>query len=71
MVYKTRYVGSTQNVIQRLHEHNTGRCRYTLGRMPWSLVYKEEFMTRSDAMKQEKFFKSGQGRKYLDANLIL
>jgi len=26
----------------------------------------EEYSTRGEAMKREKFLKSGQGRKYLD-----
>ncbi|MDD4995399.1 MAG: GIY-YIG nuclease family protein [Patescibacteria group bacterium] len=61
-----RYVGSTDCVENRLEEHNRGRCRYTSGRRPWELVHSEEFDTRAEAMKREKFLKSGQGRKYLD-----
>ena len=67
--HNNRYVGSTDNVPKRLGEHNTGRCRYTSGRMPWQLLYQEEFYTRSDAMQREKFLKSGQGRKFLDTQL--
>ena len=66
---KTRYVGSTGDVNQRLREHNSGRAHYTRGKKPWELVYKEEFSSRSEAMKREKFFKSGQGRKFLDEHL--
>jgi len=62
----TRYVGSSDNVDKRLAEHNAGRCRYTSGRRPWKLVYSESHESRSGAMKREKFFKSGQGRKWLD-----
>jgi len=62
----SRYVGSTNNVFNRVKEHNGSRCRYTSGRKPWILVYKEEFKTRAEAMEREKFLKSGQGRKYLD-----
>jgi putative endonuclease len=64
--YLSRYIGSTKNIAQRVKEHNQGKCRYTKGRAPWILVYQEEFFTRSEAMKREKFLKSGQGRKYLD-----
>ncbi len=62
-----RYVGSTQNIKNRLKEHNSGKCEYTKGRKPWQLLYFEEFSTRSEAMKRERFLKSGQGRKYLDS----
>jgi putative endonuclease len=64
--YKNCYVGSTEDVGKRLIEHNTSRCRYTKGRIPWQLIYKESFVSRSEAMKRESFLKSGQGRKYLD-----
>ncbi|HRY82956.1 MAG TPA: GIY-YIG nuclease family protein [Candidatus Moranbacteria bacterium] len=65
-IYKTRYIGSTSDVLKRLKEHNSKKCRYTSGRTPWELIYKEAFKTRSEAMKREKFLKSGQGRKWLD-----
>ncbi len=66
MIHNTRYVGSADDIEKRIWEHNFGKCRYTSGRRPWKLVYKEIFKTRSEAMRREKFLKSGQGRKYLD-----
>ncbi len=69
IVYKTRYVGSTEDVIKRLMEHNAGRVRYTKGRMPWKIIYQESFISRSEAMRRELFLKTGQGRKYLDEKL--
>ena len=67
--YKTRYIGSTENVRKRLGEHNSGRVRYTKSRKPWKLLYQEEFFTRGEAIKRELFLKSGQGRKFLDNQL--
>ena len=64
--YGSRYIGSTNNLASRFKEHNKGRCKYTKTRMPWKLIYVENFETRSEAMKREKFLKSGQGRKFLD-----
>ena len=61
-----RYIGSTQNISNRLNEHNSGKVRYTKGRKPWKLVHTEKLKTRSQAIKREKFLKSGQGRKFLD-----
>lgn len=69
IAYKTRYVGSTEDVIKRLMEHNAGRVRYTKGRIPWKIVYQESFISRSEAMRRELFLKTGQGRKYLDEKL--
>ncbi len=65
----TRNIGSAANVQVRLVEHNRGKCRYTSGRMPWVLIYTEEYPARNLAMKREKFLKSGQGRKLLDVIL--
>ncbi|MFN7088670.1 MAG: GIY-YIG nuclease family protein, partial [Candidatus Paceibacteria bacterium] len=59
--HKSRYVGVTTNLNKRLLEHNSGRCRYTKGRMPWKLAYSEQFDTLDDARKREIFLKSGQG----------
>ncbi len=67
--YENRYVGSTKNINDRIKEHNQGKCRYTKGRKPWKLIYRETYSTRSKAMEREKFLKSGQGRKYLDSIL--
>jgi predicted GIY-YIG superfamily endonuclease len=43
----------------------------TRGRKPWNLVYKEEYMTRSEASSREKYFKSGKGRLELRAKGLL
>ena len=69
LTYGTRYIGSAENILKRLKEHNLGKCRYTSGRKPWKLVYDEKFSSRGEAIKREKFLKSGQVRKYLD-NLL-
>ncbi|MFH1392965.1 MAG: GIY-YIG nuclease family protein [Patescibacteria group bacterium] len=66
LIHNTRYVGSTDRIEKRISEHNLGKCRYTSGRQPWKLIYQEEYKTRGEAMKREKFLKSGIGRKYLD-----
>ena len=62
---KSLYVGQTDNIVARIREHNAGRCRFTKGRLPWKLVYQEEFRSRSIAIKRERFLKSGVGRKEL------
>ena len=32
---------------------------------PWRLVFKKDFLSRSEALKFEKFLKTGKGREYL------
>lgn len=65
----SRYVGSTQDVDQRLIRHNKGDYRYTKGRRPWKVIYTEKASSRSEAIKRERFLKSGIGRQELSARL--
>ncbi|MFA7254939.1 MAG: GIY-YIG nuclease family protein [Candidatus Omnitrophota bacterium] len=59
------YVGSGEDVDERLRRHNLGDYRYTKGHRPWIVIYKESCKSRSEAVKRERFFKSGVGRKFL------
>jgi len=61
-----RYVGQTENLRARLNRHNAGLVRWTAGYRPWRVVYSEEVGTRSEAMRRERFLKSGKGREFLD-----
>ena len=64
---KKRYVGSTsKNAEERLFEHNSGTNSFTRQNKPFVLIYTEEYQSKTEALKREKFLKSGQGRKFLD-----
>ena len=65
------YKGYTNDLKKRLEQHNSndGFSSYTKGRGPWKLVYKEEFKTRQEAIKREKYFKTGTGRDFLKRRL--
>lgn len=56
------YTGSTDDLERRLSEHNTGQSTYTRLTRPYKLVYSESFETRSEAVKRERYFKTGKGR---------
>ncbi|MDD4052123.1 MAG: GIY-YIG nuclease family protein [candidate division Zixibacteria bacterium] len=62
-----RYIGHTSNLDQRLREHNSGTCKTTKVDTGWVVVYQETFGSRSEAMKREKWLKSGAGREFLRA----
>ena len=64
-----RYTGHTENIEKRLFEHNNGMCKTTKADRNWQLVYSERYPTRSEAMKREKWLKTGAGRVYLDTTL--
>ena len=65
------YVGSTKDVKKRLIEHNTGKSQATRYIKPLKLIYSEQYSTRSDAVKRERFLKMGQGRAWLKEKLSL
>jgi len=65
------YIGHTSNLDKRLIEHNSGKSLTTKRKKPWRLIYKEECLTRSEAVLREKYFKSIYGRMELKAKGIL
>ena len=64
-----RYIGTTNNIEERLLEHQSGLVKSTKNRRPLKLIYTEEFEDKTEALQREKFFKSGHGREYLKNEL--
>ena len=60
------YIGSSQDPIVRLQQHNWSRTPSTKTGIPWKLVYTEKFNTRSDAVKREYAIKKKKSRKYIE-----
>ncbi len=63
------YIGCTNNIERRLHEHNTGKSKYTCLTRPFELIYKEELDTLKSARYREKLLKGGKGREWLKRKL--
>jgi putative endonuclease len=63
------YIGYTNNLEKRLKEHQKGKVRSTAGRIPLKLIYYEACLNEKDALKREKYFKSGFGRRFLKNRL--
>ncbi len=51
------YIGHTQNLQRRLHEHNSGQTRSTRNQGPWKLLYAKRFNTRAEAVRFEQQLK--------------
>jgi putative endonuclease len=61
------YVGSTADFGNRLKLHNAGRVRSTKAYAPWALLEQRACDSRSEAMRLEKFLKTGQQKEILKA----
>lgn len=52
------YVGQTQNIENRLIEHNVGETKSLRTGIPWSLVWQTTVSTRQESMEVEKRIKN-------------
>ena len=67
---KNLYKGITDNLRRRMDEHNSGKGGgYTRKNRPYKLIFYEAYIEKADALKAEKFFKSGYGREVLKDKL--
>jgi len=58
------YVGFSNDVDRRLFEHNVSETKgFTLRYRPWTLIRKEEYLSKHDATEREKMLKTGRGRE--------
>lgn len=65
------YIGWTDNLNNRVRNHNKGKVKSTITRMPFDLVYFEGCLTKKSAIFREKQLKTGFGRKYLNSRINL
>jgi len=64
------YVGSTENISQRVDEHNEGKSLYTKKYGPWELRTYITFNEKRRAVSFEKYLKSGSGFVFLKKHLL-
>jgi len=57
------YTGFTSNLIERFHSHNNYGKGSTKLYRPWVVIHVEFFETKEEALKKEKYFKSGIGSR--------
>ncbi len=63
------YTGFTSNIEKRIRAHNQGEVKSTRNRRPFKLVYQEEYKSKTEALKREKFLKSFKGGKTVKSKL--
>ena len=59
------YIGFTSNMKQRIEDHSSGKVSSTKSRRPLKLVYFEGHLSKYDALRREKYFKTSAGKKSL------
>jgi putative endonuclease len=60
------YIGCTNNLKNRLAEHNAGQNESTKSKKPFKIIYYEAFLDKNDAYAREKVLKQKWGRKFLE-----
>ncbi len=63
------YIGWTNDLKNRVKEHNKEGVEATKYRLPMELVYYEACLGRKNAIAREKQLKTGFGRAYLKRRL--
>jgi putative endonuclease len=64
--FNKHYVGFTSDIVARLESHNRLATKgYTVKYRPWKLLHAEAFQTKVDALKREKWLKTGMGRAFI------
>ena len=65
------YVGYTNNLQKRINLHNSGKgAKFTRGRK-WTLIYKEKYKSKKEAISREYYIKNNRSvrnklkKKYL------
>lgn len=62
------YIGSTSNIEARIEDHNikNHKTKYTRKQAgEWKLVYKEEFINKTDSIKREREIKRWKSKKMI------
>ncbi|MCD4730571.1 MAG: GIY-YIG nuclease family protein [Bacteroidales bacterium] len=60
------YVGHTNDLKRRMHEHNSGHSKFTRSGKPWKLRKTIECSTRQEAVQLEFKIKKRGIKRYLE-----
>lgn len=64
--HKKHYTGFSSNFEARLNSHNLfGKKDWSIRYRPWKVIHTEMYDNKMEAMKREKWLKSGVGREFI------
>jgi putative endonuclease len=58
---RRHYVGHTENLEERLAQHNASKVGSTKSNKPWRVVHTESYETKSEAYRRELEIKAYKG----------
>ena len=64
------YIGLTNDIGERLKEHNAGASRYSKTYAPWEMEAYIAMRDKDSAGKLERYLKSGSGFAFLKKRLL-
>ncbi len=59
------YIGYSSDLKQRIKDHFSGKNKSTHSRRPFKLIYYEAHLSKKDAMRRERYFKTDKGKSSL------
>ena len=62
---KDLYIGFTNDIEKRIEDHNSGKNISTRSRRPFKLLYYEAHISKEDALRRERYFKTAKGKTTL------
>ena len=65
------YTGMTRDLRARWNAHTSGAVWSTRSRRPLQLMYYEACRCRDDAVRRERYLKTGRGKRYLKQRLAV
>jgi predicted GIY-YIG superfamily endonuclease len=63
------YIGFTENLENRLKDHNSGKNPHTVKHRPWRVKTAIAFSDRNKALEFERYLKSPSGRAFAKKRL--
>ena len=64
------YFGYTENIKNRLKEHNDGESKYSKSKLPFKLIWFCAFPNKLKALEFEKYLKHGSGHAFTNRHLV-
>ena len=63
--FNKHYCGYTSDLVSRIKSHNELGKEWTARYRPWKVIYTKEIAEKREAIRYEKWLKSGVGRMFI------